>query len=347
MLEKGWNEQTPEPTTPDLAVNLADPDLFTHFYPADRVSSSLLPVHQLRLVIINDVQDPNFERFRGYLDDEFGEMGGLEPRQVMVDFLTRPPDFSHDGIYTSYQLIGLTTPEGDVVAVRDHHYTLDPETRRCVVYLAHGWVHPDWRGRAVAPYLRGLPVQGAHKFAHLRGGYDELLVVAEMDPVVPSYPPSVVRMLSYSRGGFSAIPPHILPYNLPDFRDLPPDPDLRCTIPQVLMVRRVGREDQTSLPLVLAQSALRHLYSVHLSHATCRDLPAAAEYSQHRIRNRSEEEIPLIRATRHSILDILPLCTSQFFPAFERCWWGREFRPGPEELEREQLLQTWSKPIGA
>src|SRR5262249_35021575 len=158
-----------------------------------------------------------------------------------------------------YSLIAARDQTG-LAGVRDCHAVLDPSCGVCVVYLAHTLVAPAHRGSGLGALLRAAPVT-LGKRALLEAGHapeaSDLMLAAEMGAGRRDEPDAVARLVSYGRGGFSAVPPKCLPYCQPDFRDLAAlraaDPSLEASpLPLLAVVRWIGHDGATALPARLA-----------------------------------------------------------------------------------------------
>jgi hypothetical protein len=139
-----------------------------------------------------------------------------------------------------------------------------------LVHLSHVLVDFEFRGGGLAAWLRAFPVQIA-RWCHAAAGYTgrpRVTLVAEMEHPNPADPSSLKRLLSYERAGFQKIDPTAINYHQPDFRD-PREIDTSGgakPLPFVLIVRRVGREAETTLAgheVKLMVQALYSMYGVH------------------------------------------------------------------------------------
>jgi hypothetical protein len=123
-----------------------------------------------------------------------------------------------------------------------------------------------------------------------------------MEYFTPEERASWERILFYGRGGFDAINPRHFPYRQPDFRD----PEIiRATgnlpLPFMLLLRRLGRERQATLPIREAQAIMRLLYDHFATYCA----PEFLENSLDLVLRRLDE-----RAQRKSFVELLPLPTS-------------------------------------
>jgi hypothetical protein len=98
------------------------------------------------------------------------------------------------------------------------------------------------------------------------------VLVAEMEPPDPAEPKRAARLRSYGRAGFRAVDPAAAPYAQPDFRAPEALAGSRPqALPLWLVLRRVGREHETSMPSAELAAVVEAIYAVYAVH-----VPAAA-----------------------------------------------------------------------
>jgi hypothetical protein len=101
-----------------------------------------------------------------------------------------------------------------------------------------------------------------------------------MEAPDPSRPERMPRLRSYERAGFQKVDPAAAPYAQPDFRTAEAIAGApRPPIPLALVLRRVGRENQSAMPadeLAAVVDAIYAVYSVHIPAAALDPLRAAA-----------------------------------------------------------------------
>jgi hypothetical protein len=209
-----------------------------------------------------ELADPIFLQAYGVLDAVFGPRGELERRTVVESWLRTPP------AQRTYHLLVARDHAGALAAVRDCHVRVDRDANVVVAYLAHTLVMPAHRRSGLASLLRAAPLALARRLASAELPEADLLLAAEMEPYEPGEEESLVRLVAYASGGFSAIAPSHLPYSQPDFRDpayvrLEPKP-----VPLVAIVRWVGHEHERNLPKRLAEAYLENLYAVFATHCS-------------------------------------------------------------------------------
>lgn len=270
---------------------------------------------------IEDPDDPDFERAYELLFSAFGAQGEMERKEVIEGFLRAGPyRETASGTLIRYFLLVAKDAQGELRGVRDGTVLLNPnyDPTLCLVYLSHIYMLPNARGTVLSYWLRIAPVEIAmqhmarlHSLGKFRLPMPEsparyfgmqVSLAAEMEYFTPEEKLSWQRLLFYGRGGFDAINPRHFPYRQPDFRD----PEvIRATgnhpVPFMLLLRRMGRERQATLPIREAQAVMRLLYDDFATHCA----PEFLENSLQLVLNRLEE-----RAKTKSFVELLPLPTS-------------------------------------
>jgi hypothetical protein len=246
---------------------------------------------------IEEVDSPGelFERAFGVLDAEFGSKGELERRSVIEGWLRGRADAPGASRCEGYHLLVARDGAGALGAVRDCHVRVDPEAAACVAYLAHVVVMPEHRRSGLASLMRAAPLTLARRAlaeADLSDG--DVLLAAEMEPVVMEDPASIARLVAYGRAGFSVVDPTRLPYCQPDFRDLAALGSEARPLPLLAVVRWVGHERAERVPRRLAAAYLENLYAVFATHCRAEDLAAPREHAL-RVLLASEDPVPLLR----------------------------------------------------
>lgn len=224
--------------------------------------------------------DPDFASAYSMLWDTFGATGEMERADVIRSFLAADPfQPNRDGTFIRYFQLVVKNDAGRICGVRDGAVLVNPAYMAdlCVVYLSHIVVGPESRGRVASYWLRIAPVEVAVGFlAELGqrglvslpqpdrpGAYFGMRIdlAAEVEFFSPDERTSLQRLLFYGRGGFDAIDPAHFPYRQPDFRD----PEVIAATgnhprPFAVLLRRVGRERQATLPIEEALGVMNLLY---------------------------------------------------------------------------------------
>lgn len=293
--------------------------------------------------------DPDFENAYNMLWEAFGPQGEMERIEAIRGFLNDDSlEATETGTYCRYFLLVARDKQGNLRGVRDGSVLVnqDYDPDLCVVYLSHIYMLPEARGSVLSYWLRIAPVELALKYLaelhalrriqlplpnspakHFGMRID---LTAEMEYFTPEEPISSQRVLFYGRGGFDVINPAHFPYRQPDFRE----PEvIRLTgnqpMPFMVLVRRMGRERQATLPIDEARALMRLLYDDFACHCA----PEFLENSLQVVLDRLEE-----RARRKSYVELLPLPTSskdlqRFKPIFRYTVYKRHYKSAPETME--------------
>jgi GNAT superfamily N-acetyltransferase len=199
----------------------------------------------------------------------------MELEAVIEARLARDPGEAVQGCRLLYRMWALRVGD-ELAAVRDATAIVRPEGT-VVVHLSHVVVAPAHRRTGVAALLRAVPVRLAREAwtrAGRAGRPNEVVLVAEMEPWDAAVPDRVTRLRAYATAGFSVIEPVALRYRQPDFRS-PAEIDAgggACLLPMWLLVRRVGREEETVMPREEVRAAVGALYAMYGAEFRRRDM---------------------------------------------------------------------------
>ena len=269
---------------------------------------------------VEDPDDPDFQPAYDMLWEQFGPHGEMERVEAIRSFLR---DDSYDpvaaGTFIKYCFLVARDKGGAIRGVRDGSILVnqDYDPTLCVVYLSHIYMRPEARGTVLSYWLRIALVEIAVRYLkelHDRGRIRlpqpdapgkyfgmRIVLTAEMEYFTPEERLSWQRVLFYGRGGFDVINPRHFPYRQPDFRD----PEvIRQTgnqpMPFMVLVRRMGRERQASMPIEEASAVMRLLYDDFACHCA----PEFLENSLQVVLDRLDR-----RAQRKDTVELLPLPT--------------------------------------
>ncbi len=269
---------------------------------------------------ITDPDDPDFASAYRTLWDAFGPQGEMEREDAIRGFLNEDSyEPLPNGSFIRYFLIAARDQQGRLCGVRDGSVMINPSYAPdlCVVYLSHLYMMPAARGTVLSYELRIAPVEIAMDYLrelHLRGKIAlpaphqpgkhfgmRIDLTAEMEYFAPEDPVSSKRILFYGRGGFDAVNPRHFPYLQPDFRD----PEvIRATgnrpLPFMILVRRMGRERQATMPIDEASAIMRLLYDDFACHCAPEHLGNSLQLVLDRL---------AVRAQRKSFVELFPLPT--------------------------------------
>ncbi|WP_437288030.1 hypothetical protein [Sorangium sp. So ce406] len=291
--------------------------------------------------------DAAFDEGYRALDAFFGPKGEIERREVLWAWLAgKHADGAAPIAATYHMILARGVDDGRLAGARDCFVTLDRAARRCVVLLSHALVLPDFRRTGLAALLRAAPVALARRALEAAGiaaGQAEILLAAEMEPVDPDDRDTAVRLFAYGRAGFWAIPPAVLPYAQPDFRDTAALGVTPVPVPLVAVVRQVGEEDRADISRAGAASFLRHYQAVHAREVPPGDLAPIRERALAGLAAFDGERVPLLGVPRGpaEIAGFAPLLRSAVMPLFPPAWRGKAPLDAPER-ELGRLVAAWS-----
>lgn len=220
----------------------------------------------LRLERIGSAAHPLFQRAYDRLWREFGDKGEMERPDVIAARLAWDPRRPVDGHALRYEMIAVLAGDA-IVGLRDHTAIVPPREpgapRTAVVHLSHVLVEPPLRGGGLSGWLRALPLQAARACAAAAGGCDRITLLGEMEHPDGVTPAVAARIRSYGRAGFVAVDPARVDYQQPDFR---PPGAIAATglrpVPLMLIVRRVGAEDERSVAGAEVRGLVAALYTM-------------------------------------------------------------------------------------
>ncbi|WP_441289613.1 hypothetical protein ACSRUE_02490 [Sorangium sp. KYC3313] len=297
---------------------------------------------------VDEAQDgAAFDEGYRALDAVFGPKGELERREVLWAWLTGAHTDAGAPITATYHmLLARSADDGRLAGVRDCYVTLDRAARRCVALLSHALVLPAFRRSGLAALLRAAPValaRSAIERAGIAAEQAEILLAAEMEAVDPDDRDTVVRLIAYGRAGFAIVPPDVLPYAQPDFRDTAALGVTPVPLPLLAVVRQVGEEERDEIPRARAESFLRHYQAVHAREVSQGELAPIRENALARLAAFPGERVPLIRIPwgPAEIAGFAPVLRSAVMPLFPPAWRGKAPLDVPER-ELERLCAAWS-----
>jgi GNAT superfamily N-acetyltransferase len=254
----------------------------TDLAPGD-LGANRLDLAGLTLRAIGSVDDPAFTPAYQFLGRKFGDTGALERVDVLADRFGWPEGPQEDGWTLKYEMLAIADASGGLAAVRDHTAAVPAaliagERPQAIVHLSHVLVAPGWRRSGLGGWLRALPLQVGRNCLRSRGLRElegaSVTLVAEME-AAPSDPAAMpASLMAYEKAGFRKLDPSQVPYAQPDFRaseEIDVDGGPR-PLPFSLVIRPVGREEETSISGTEARLLARTLYRIYQAGCRPRDL---------------------------------------------------------------------------
>lgn len=303
-----------------------------------------MAVHRFRLSEVKELAE--FATAYGVLDRQFGPAGEIEREETLRTWLTAGWRTGQgQTIEAHYHMIVARDADGQIAGVRDCFVTRDPARSRVVVLLSHSLVLPEWRRTGLAALLRAAPIAIAREAAPNA----EIVLFAEMEMVHAHDRATVVRYVAYGRAGFRVLPPTILPYAQPDFRDLASLDGEPVPLPFVSVLRQVGREEQTSIARATVTALLDHVQAIHAVHAHGPQLGMIRAHALRPLTRDLRDPLPLLRppATTERVEELAPLLWSVVHPLYPAAWWGSAQPRDPSD-DLLNLVRAWGpQPVEA
>lgn len=223
----------------------------------------------LGIVRIGRPDHPRFQAAYRCLWDEFGPRGEMEKQAVIEARMGWHPRQPLNDHALLYEMIAIAA-RGEIVAVRDHTAIVPPVPQaghpgRVLVHLSHLLVEPHMRGSGLSGWMRAFPIQTARECVRLAGGgpRDHITLVAEMEHPDGVTPGVMMRLRSYERAGFAKIAPEQVHYCQPDFRAVETiDMTSVRPLPMALVIRRLGREGESSMSGAEVREIVAALYTM-------------------------------------------------------------------------------------
>ncbi len=297
----------------------------------------------LRIAEVRDPDGADFAACYTMLETFFGPRGEMEDRSALQRFVAERLIVYGEALEGTYHLVGVWKDE-ELVAVRDCYVDLDRTQGFSIVALSHAYIAPAWRRSGIGAILRALPVTLARSVQTERlGGVVPTLVSAEMEPVDPANPDTIVRLIAYGRSGFSVLDPQRFRYSQPDFRCLPQS---RHTGIALLGVVRPMGIPGTALPVELCAAYPTLFHACHRMY-----LPAAQvdPSSQHAVDTLAASPEPVallpLPTSRADLSSLRPLVRGAVLPLYPAGLWGQEpdFGDAGEEFAQ---VESWGRESG-
>lgn len=250
---------------------------------------------RFRCFEVTDPDGPDFAEAWDAMAGFFLPRNEIERRGVLEECMRGPDE---DGpITVRYHCLIWRDPDGALAGVRDCFVAVEREANAVVVLLSHSYVPPRFRRSGVATLIRTAPATLARRECAARGldpWRADIILIAEMEPIDPQEPGTLIRLLSYGRGGFQVVPPETFPYTQPDFRDLDALGLGDSPVPMPAVIRYLGHEHRRALPTRLLGVIQRNLDKIHEPACRPDDLAAIHRDTMTRLGSFPGAEVPLL-----------------------------------------------------
>jgi len=247
---------------------------------------------------IRSIDDPLFSKAFDPLWNEFHASNEMEQPEVIDRRMRWNPATLVNGIALLYEML-LVTKDGEFIAVRDHTAIVRPEFGIAVVHLSHNLVARPHRRSGIAGWLRALPIQTARACLAAQNlrSQSQVYLLGEMEPADPANEARTTRLIAYEKAGYRKVDPSAVHYLQPDFR-APAEIDASGgprPVPLNLLVRKVGREDESSMRAERVYCIAHCLYEMYATEFRPRDMDVV--WKNLETFPRGEQLIPLLPPT--------------------------------------------------
>lgn len=292
--------------------------------PREKVEAALA-----RFRCVDVSTEAEFDAGYRLLDAQFGALNELERREVLERwFRAGSLSPAGDAIHAHYHMLLVYDGER-IAAVRDGFSAVDAGRARVVELMSHSLVLPEWRRTGVAALLRAGPVVYAKR--HAPPGA-EISVVAEMELLDPHEPDTLVRLVAYGRAGFRVIPPPLLAYAQPDFRDVDALGIEPVPIPFMLVVRQVGEEDRDTIRTERALALVDHIAAVHRPSIRADQLEWIRDVAGRNVGDARELPLWRLPTSAGDVERLAPLLRSRLLSLFPPAWRGKPANDPDDDL---------------
>ncbi|GDX82507.1 hypothetical protein LBMAG42_43180 [Deltaproteobacteria bacterium] len=301
--------------------------------PHDR-AKGIATLSHLRLAEVYDPHSLAFHQCFTMLEGFFGPRGEMEDRAALMRFVAERVIDYGGGLEGTYHLIGAWAGD-ELVGVRDCYVDLDRQNGFSIVALSHAYVAPAWRRSGLGAILRALPVTLSRRVQTERLGTTvPTLVAAEMEPVDPDNPDTIIRLIAYGRSGFSVLDPQRFRYSQPDFRCSPGA--AHTGIALLGVVRPLGLPEGP-LPVELCAAYPTLFHACHRMYLPASQVDPSSSHAFDTLAAWTEPVRLLPLPTgRGDLSGLAPLVRGAVLPLYPRGLWGEnaEFGLAEEEFLR-------------
>ncbi|MCR6654181.1 MAG: hypothetical protein NVV73_23055 [Cellvibrionaceae bacterium] len=226
----------------------------------------------LTVHIIRHKDDPLLKQGYEALNTYFGGRNEMEALAVIIERLKWDPSENISGCGFHYEMVVITDSEGKIACVGDYSVILSHQTilsgGAAIVHLSHIWVDPEQRGAGIVEqYMNVLTINAARQsLAEAELPADApITLAAEMEPYEAGNMERILRLRRFFRAGLLMVDPAAITYLQPDFRAAA---EIDASggavgVPLVLMLRRVGKEAERTMPADELHNLILGLYAMY------------------------------------------------------------------------------------
>lgn len=314
----------------DALLDLADVSPLDH----EKAAAALA---RITLEEVRDPSQPAFGEAYDMLASFFADRGEMEDRAAIAGFVRDRVLRYGDGIDGTYHLV-TARENGVLLGVRDCYVDVDLRRGMCLVALSHSYVAPEARRSGVAAVFRALPVTLARRVLTERFGRTlPTLVAAEMEPVDPDQPDTIVRLIAYGRSGFCVLDPQRFRYSQPDFRNTP---GAAHTGIALLGVVRPVDLPTDALPVVIVEEYPRLFHTCHRMYLPASQVDPSENHAM-RFLAADTRPVPLLPLPtgRENLERLRPLVRGAVLPLYPPGLRGPDPHFGNPEAEIARIIR--------
>ncbi|MEO7319358.1 MAG: hypothetical protein ABIZ56_10250 [Chthoniobacteraceae bacterium] len=218
-------------------------------------ASAALDLSSFRFDRIRSIDDPCFDMAHAELWREFGAKNEMERRETLALRFGLAPRILYEMI--------LVRRGAEFIGVRDHTAIVSRDGTQAVVHLSHNLLAPAARRTGLGGWMRAFPIQTARECLARKS--TPITLAAEMEHDDGSDPQRTIRLRAYEKAGFVKIDQQFVDFHQPDFR-APAEIDATGGAQPVrfqLVIRRVGREHETTIRGVEIRALVQSLYDIY------------------------------------------------------------------------------------
>jgi len=240
----------------------------------------------LTVHIVRQKDDPFLIKGYETLNTYFGGRNEMETLDVIIARLDWDPAKKANGYGFYYEMAVITDDAGNIACVGDYsvvlHYQTVLEGGAAIVHLSHIWVDPEARGAGIVDqYMNALTINAARQ-SLAKAGLPEhapITLAAEMEPYEAGNLETITRLRRFFRAGLLMVDPVVANYLQPDFR-APEEIDQSggaVGLPLVLMLRRVDKETERTIPAAELRHIILALYAMYAQTMRAQDMQVVYE----------------------------------------------------------------------
>jgi len=244
--------------------------------------------NNLTVHLIRHRDDPLLIRGYETLNNYFGGRNEMETLAVITARLQWDASENISGYSFHYEMVVIIDEDqGKIACVGDYSVVLSHQAilngGAAIVHLSHIWVDPEQRGAGIVEqYMNVLTINAARQsLAKAKLPEDApITLAAEMEPYEAGNMERILRLRRFFRAGLLMVDPMAITYLQPDFRTAT-EVDASggaVGVPLVLMLRRVGKETERTMPADELHNLILGLYAMYAQTMRPQDMQVLDDY---------------------------------------------------------------------